>query len=518
MGNHPALFYWNNTMLEQFLYENNNALSVNQLRVRDIGFGLGASFDEVSDLILNESFVELVMSKDIQKLLKGGYGGESFFYTLYAVSKLDLAESRSENFAKNVAFMVFTAAKPRSSEEAVQDVTYMLDHPVETFERCLTAFGNANDHMFYSSTIDWELPFEQLIKGVYRDQSDTGTFLALPLPEDFVSSYMLSSDKYVLAHLSGGRDFIVSYAGYELAEEAELIGTTIMIPLHELMEQLPELAITLLKDKLLQTGISFDSGMINEDSVDAEEPQDEEGLQALRTIAANGTDLATTIQREPEIQRLALNKKLVQAAKEIAPSMTEINLQPGQAWMFLEWLQGILDDPESSSHDTQYLSALAAIATLSGPYRTSYKPAAFNIASIQFRNGKSVYSTATDPELQTAVTVLSGKAKENITTQIEYVMDMGGDMFKAWAIDVGDEAYEVRAFKGGGWHLLGDAEDYNTRRKLPTKDVLKSLPKGALKAFLKHLKEEGIALSGDGEPAETTTNEAVSLTAFVFGT
>lgn len=504
-------------MLEQFLYENNKALSVNQLRVRDIGFGLGASFDEVSDLILNESFVELVMSKDIQKLLKSGYGGESFFYTLYAVSKLDLAESRSENFAKNVAFMVFTAAKPRSSEEAVQDVTYMLDHPVETFERCLTAFGNANDHMFYSSTIDWELPFEQLIKGVYRDQSDTGTFLALPLPEDFVSSYMLSSDKYVLAHLSDGRDFIVSYAGYELAEEAELIGTTIMIPLHELMEQLPELAITLLKDKLLQTGISFDSGMINEDSVDAEEPQDEEGLQALRTIAANGTDLATTIQREPEIQRLALNKKLVQAAKEIAPSMTEINLQPGQAWMFLEWLQGILDDPESSNHDTQYLSALAAIATMQGGYRENYAGHAVEVA-LSHKPPRVVYVDSMDPALQTAVTVLSGDARNNVQTRIEHMMTMGGDMFKAWAIDVGDEAYEVRAFKGGGWHLLGDAEDYNTQRKLPTKDVLKNLPKGALKAFLKHLKEEGIALSGDGEPAETTTNEAVSLTAFVFGT
>lgn len=247
-----------------------------------------------------------------------------------------------------------------------------------------------------------------------------------------------------------------------------------------------------------------------------EESQDDEGLQALRMLAANGTDLATTIEREPLIQEFAQNKRLVQAVKEIAPSMTEINLQPGQAWMFLEWLQGILDDPESSSHDTQYLSTLAAIATLSGPYRTSYKPAAFNIASIQFRNGKSVYSTATDPELQTAATVLSGKAKENITTQIEYVMDMGGDMFKAWAIDVGDEAYEVRAFKGGGWHLLGDAEDYNTRRKLPTKDVLKNLPKGALKAFLKHLKEEGIALSGDEQLNTTDTNDSVTLMEFVF--
>ena len=246
-----------------------------------------------------------------------------------------------------------------------------------------------------------------------------------------------------------------------------------------------------------------------------EESQDEEGVQALRMLAANGASLQTTIEREPEIQELAKDKRLVQAVKEIAPSVMEVNLRPGQAWMFLMWLQGILDDPESHKHNTQYLSALAAIATLSGPYRTSYKPAAFDIASIQFRNGKLVYSTATDPALQTAATVLSDKAKEDITARIEHIMDMGGDMFKAWAIDLGDDAYEVRAFKGGGWHLLDDAEDYNTQRKLPTKEVLKTLPEGALKAFMKHLKEEGIALSGDEQLNTTDTNDSVTLMEFI---
>lgn len=226
---------------------------------------------EAQQLGNSKVFQQLLLSDDVQAFLK--YRKKirlAFFHFLYAAAKAGLASKRSANFAKNVAYMSYVADGSNNNsklEVAVKDLIEYVKHPITLYVPFMKYAGDVDEGLtFYDNGLDWELPFKELTENSVMGWPQNGIRVAAPLPPFLKGNAGVSHNNYVGVSING-TDYIIDYSSGTLADVAEDTKSNNRVDVATLIEQLPELAITLFREKMRGESVQFSPKTIREHNV-----------------------------------------------------------------------------------------------------------------------------------------------------------------------------------------------------------------------------------------------------------